>query len=89
MKKYIGYYSLWAFMHLVFLAIGWNGDYHEKFWPFQGSSYSGSISRAYDFSEFLVYVLGPIIIIFALDKIIIGGAEDRIDEELKKRSKDN
>jgi hypothetical protein len=83
-KKYLGYYIIWAFLHLVFLAIGWNGEYHDKFWP-SGDSYY-SIKRVYDFSEFLVYVLGPVVLLFGLSFIIWGGVEDKIDKEIKKRS---
>ncbi len=88
-KKYFGYYLLWSFLHLVFLAIGWNGDYHQYFYPFNGTSYSGSIENAYDFSEFLVYVLGPIVLLIGLNAIIWGGVDNKIDEEIKKRSNNN
>ena len=85
-KKYLGYYMIWAFLHLVFLAIGWNGDYHEYFWPFSGNSYNCTIKKAYDFSEFLVYVLGPIVLLFGLSYIIEGDLEKKIDDEIKRRS---
>ena len=59
------YYIGWAFLHLVFLAIGWNGDDHELFWPFQSTYVSkGEIIEAYDISEFLVYVIGPVVLFF-------------------------
>jgi hypothetical protein len=86
LKKYLGYYMIWSFMHLVFLAIGWNGNNHEYFWPFSGNSYSGTIKKAYDFSEFLVYVFGPIVLLLALSYIIEGGVEKKIDDEIKRRS---
>jgi hypothetical protein len=88
-KKYFGYYLMWTFLHLLFLVIGWNGDYHEYFWPFTGSEYSGSIKNAYDFSEFLVYALGPIVLIIGLSNIIWGGVEEKIDEEIRKRAKND
>jgi hypothetical protein len=87
LKKYLGYYMIWSFMHLVFLAIGWNGNNHEYFWPFSGNSYSGTIKKAYDFSEFLVYVFGPIVLLLALSFIIEGGVEKKIDDEFKKNLK--
>jgi hypothetical protein len=71
MNKFLGYYILWAFIHLVLLTMGWNGHRHDDFWPF-----SGSIEYAYDFSEFLVYVFGPIIVIIALYNIVDWDAKD-------------
>lgn len=85
LKKYFGYYILWSFLHLVFLAIGWNGDNHDFFWPFS-DRYRSGIKDAYDFSEFLVYVIGPIVLLYGLSFIIEGGVEQKIDEEIKKRS---
>ena len=85
-KQYFGYYIIWTFLHLVFLAIGWNGSYHDYFWPFGGSKYSGTLKEAYDFSEFLVYVIGPIALIIGFTLISEGSIEQKIDEEINKRS---
>ena len=70
---------------LVFLAIGWNGDRHEYFWPFGDSNYYNTIKDAYDFSEFLVYVLGPIVLLFSLNFIFEGNLENTIEDEIKKK----
>ena len=63
-RQLIAVYAVWVFMHLVFLFLS-NKSYSTNFWPFQGSSYGGALTRAYDFSEFLVYAIGPAILIFA------------------------
>jgi hypothetical protein len=66
-NKLLGIYLGWAFLHLVLLTIGWNGDDHELFWPFQSTYVSkGEFKEAYDISEFLVYVIGPVVLIFIL-----------------------
>jgi len=57
-------YAVWFFMHLVFLFLS-DKSCSKNFWPFQGDSYYGALTRAYDFSEFLVYAIGPAILIFA------------------------
>jgi hypothetical protein len=57
-KTILAIYIGWAFLHLVFLAMGWGWVYvNESFWPFEDNSI-----RAYDLSEFLVYVGGPAVI---------------------------
>jgi len=65
-NKLLGIYLGWAFLHLVLLTIGWNGDHHDNFWPFQGYRWMGEFKEAYDISEFLVYVIGPVVLIFIL-----------------------
>jgi hypothetical protein len=80
-KKYFGYFIIWSFLHLVFLAIGWNGNHHDQFWPFTGTSYSGSMEKSYDFSEFLVYVFGPIVLLFATRFIIAEEVEDKKNQD--------
>lgn len=63
-RQLIAVYAVWFFMHLVFLFLS-NKSYSEYFWPFEGDSYDGNLTRAYDFSEFLVYAIGPAVLIFA------------------------
>lgn len=63
-RQLIAVYTVWFFMHLVFLFLS-DKSYSENFWPFQGNPYFGALTRAYDFSEFLVYAIGPAILIFA------------------------
>ncbi len=58
----------WAFLHVIFLAIGWEGDYHETFWPFEAKISlqrgQNAMSETYDISEFLVYAGGPAVAFF-------------------------
>ncbi|MBU3714103.1 MAG: hypothetical protein FGM46_04065 [Ferruginibacter sp.] len=84
-KKIFGYYIFWCFLHLIFLAMGWSGDSHQNFWPFEGDSWSGTIKQAYDFSEFLAYVLGPIVLLFSFNYIFEGNLQNAIEDELKKK----
>ncbi|MHA8075555.1 hypothetical protein [Aquirufa sp. TARAVU-A1A] len=86
MKKYIGYYSLWAFLHLIFLVLGWDGTNHYYFFPFESSYYSSNpfeVRENYDLSEFLVYVLGPLVLIFATNLI----AADKVNQFFNNKSK--
>jgi hypothetical protein len=61
-KTMLAIYIGWAFLHLVFLVIGWSGIYHRYFWPFAEYSQYNKIGKAYDLSEFLVYVGGPVVV---------------------------
>ena len=79
-KKIIGYYTIWSFLHLVFLVLGWNGERHQYFWPFEHTG----IKEAYDLSEFLVYAVGPVILIFSLVYIFEGDIENKLDDKMKK-----
>ena len=63
-RKLIAVYAVWFFMHLVFLFLS-DKSWSESFWPFNISYYEGALTRAYDFSEFLVYAIGPAVFIFA------------------------
>jgi hypothetical protein len=63
-RQLIAVYVVWFFMHLVFLFLS-DKSRSENFWPFQGGRYSGALTCAYDFSEFLVYAIGPAVLIFA------------------------
>jgi len=84
-KKIFGYYIFWCFLHLIFLVLGWNGDSHENFWPFQGGNYSGAIKESYDFSEFLVYVLGPIVLIVSFSFISEGNLENTFEDKINNK----
>lgn len=74
-KTLLAVYIGWTFLHLIFLILGWNGGkgYHSMFWPFYKTryyhSFENTISKAYDFSEFLVYVGTPAVI-FIIYKLI-------------------
>lgn len=60
-KQVVGYYLVWFLLHLILLLINWKAsDYaNEIFWPFS----EGSELENYDFSEFLLYTLVPLIIL--------------------------
>lgn len=58
-RQLIAVYAVWFFMHLVFLFLS-DKEFSGDFWPFDGE-----LTYAYDFSEFLVYAIGPAILIFA------------------------
>ena len=58
-RQLIAVYAVWFFMHLVFLFLS-DKEFSGDFWPFDGE-----LTHAYDFSEFLVYAIGPAILIFA------------------------
>ncbi len=64
-KTILAVYIGWAFLHLMFLAIGWNGCCHGEFWPF-GNEWvvngHNEIGEIYDLSEFLLYVGAPAVI---------------------------
>ena len=58
-RKMAGAYIIWAFVNLVLLV---SSDRHgSDFWPFDGLKWVNE----YDFSEFLVYVGGPLVYIYA------------------------
>ena len=81
-RKILGYFIGWAFIHLVFLSLGWSGKKHDDFWPF---GFYGLI-ESYDMSEFLVYVLGPIVIFYVLFLIFNANLEERIDKEIERKT---
>ena len=63
-KLYLAIYLGWAFLHLVFLVIGWKGNYHSNgFWPFLQVG-NNEIHNIYDLSEFLVYAGTPAVAFF-------------------------
>lgn len=68
-RQFISIYAVWFFINLVCLFIGFtetSDKYREEFWPFaKGDKYHSSLAYIYDFSEFLVYGIGPLVIWFA------------------------
>lgn len=73
-KKIISIYVVWFFVNLVWLFMGFTGgNYNDYFWPF--TEYCSShrfgngpltydrytLSQTYDFSEFLVYAISPLV----------------------------
>lgn len=64
-RQLIAVYVVWFFMHLVFLFLS-DQYYSEYFWPFERGAFDNATLRhAYDKSEFLVYAIGPGVIIIA------------------------
>lgn len=55
-NKQVGVYLIWVFIHLLFWLF--NGDYDsgDRFWPFAKDDL-----RYYDFTEFFVYTVTPIV----------------------------
>jgi len=66
-KRTWGLYIIWVFFHFILLILPKGGSYYSKdqFWPFCDGSYS----EAYDISEFLIYSLLPVVIIYAIKLI--------------------
>ena len=68
-RKLIAVYAVWFFIHLVFLFLS-DKSGAEYFWPLNSESPywdmgSDKLMHAYDFSEFLVYAVGPAVLILA------------------------
>lgn len=64
-RQLVAVYAVWFFINLVvlfmsFVEKGCNSC-KRKFWPFDACD----LTKSYDFSEFLVYAIGPAILIFA------------------------
>ena len=64
-RQLVAVYAVWFFINLVVLFMSFveKGDDYckRKFWPFDACD----LTKSYDFSEFLVYAIGPAILIFA------------------------
>lgn len=58
-RKFIAVYAIWFFINLVILLMS-DGD-PSDFWPFCDCD----LFYNYDFSEFVVFVFGPLIGLFA------------------------
>jgi hypothetical protein len=68
-RRTLGLYLIWVGIHLTLFILpkdGFEFDQHYKeFWPFSGNSWD----QTYDLSEFLIYSLAPLIILYALNLI--------------------
>lgn len=73
-KNFVVFYLIWFFFHLVFLCYDSNKYDKEEFWPF-----SNAELRYYDLSEFVVYLIIPIVIL-ALWKLIGNDIKNFIDD---------
>ncbi len=63
-RQLVAVYAVWFFINLVvlFMSFAEKESYcKKKFWPFDACD----LTESYDFSEFLVYAIGPAILIFA------------------------
>jgi hypothetical protein len=60
-KQVVGYYFVWFLLHLILLLINWkaSSSANDYFWPFS----KRSDLEDYDFSEFILYTLVPLIIL--------------------------
>ncbi len=67
-KQLIGVYLLWIAVHFTLWMIGVSQDkttnrysHVKEFWPFGNSG----ISSTYDITEFLVYLIVPLLLVFS------------------------
>lgn len=60
-KQVVGYYLVWFLLHLILLLINWRASSSSNgyFWPFSKHSDLDD----YDFSEFILYTVVPLIIL--------------------------
>lgn len=71
LKKAMGWYLAWVLLHLGLLLIGSEGIFDgsnmgsDDFWPF---NYKSRV-REYDITEFLVYTIFPIVILFIISMV--------------------
>lgn len=69
LRKSMGYYLAWVLLHLGLLLIGSKGIFEgsnmgsDEFWPFNWKSRV----QEYDITEFLVYTIFPIAILFIIN----------------------
>lgn len=61
-RKIFALYIIWVFIHLIILLM--SRRWHEEiFWPFVNEP--SDIFYYYDYSEFVAYGFGPLILIYA------------------------
>ncbi len=60
-RQLITVYIVWFFLNLVVLFMS-DKSWSSEFWPFAEDT---ALLKAYDFSEFLVYAIGPAVLFFA------------------------
>ena len=61
-KKTIGYYLIWIVAHFIILLVNGDFEYDEDFWPITDLDI-----YYYDFSEFLIYTIVPLLFLFAIN----------------------
>lgn len=65
-RKIIAVYVVWVFIHIaLFLGsiVSEERSNKEKFWPFFEDD-KITLTETYDFSEFFVYTLSPLVVFF-------------------------
>ncbi|SZD73864.1 Predicted membrane protein [Candidatus Ornithobacterium hominis] len=71
LKKAMGWYLAWVLIHLGLLLIGSNGIFDKsnmgskKFWPFNDCYWCDGVGN-YDITEFLVYTIFPLAILWSM-----------------------
>jgi len=71
-KRLLGFYTIWFTIHFIILVVSWTqtdlflerGSKGE-FWPLTDHN----ILSTYDFTEFLIYTITPVLIIVAITLI--------------------
>ncbi len=63
-RRLIAVYLVWIFINIIILQISFGESERAYFWPFDGGDLTG-LDDTYDFSEFLVYAIGPAVIFIA------------------------
>ena len=58
LRVFIAIYAVWIFINLLVLFLS-DGN-KDHFWPFCDNE----LLDSYDFSEFIVYVFGPLLVVF-------------------------
>lgn len=63
-KRYLAIYLSWVVLNFVLLCFGNIDEFGTSFWPFNGDkiNYSWGYGDGYDWFEFFVYTVGPIVI---------------------------
>lgn len=60
-KRYLAIYLSWVVLNFVLLCFGNIDEFGTSFWPFNGHKIY-SYRCGYDWFEFFVYTVGPIVI---------------------------
>lgn len=63
-KRYLAIYLSWVVLNFVLLCFGNIDEFGTSFWPFNGDEINDSwgYGDGYDWFEFFVYTIGPIVI---------------------------
>ena len=80
-KGFVVFYLIWFLLHLIFLSVGGNYvDAPIRFWPFEGSHLD-----YYDFSEFALYIIAPVVIL-GIWKLIGKDIKEKMNDIVNKLS---